>query len=122
MEFLETSAFSKRVFQYLTDDEYRELQSYLGVNPEAGDIVPGAGGIRKLRWADRRRGKGTRGGLRLIYYYYVSEFEIWLVTLYDKNEAKDLNAQQKAAMKAFINEELKDREERKWRKRPRAAR
>jgi hypothetical protein len=88
MEFLETSAFSKRVLQYLTDDEYRELQSYLGVNPEAGDIVPGAGGIRKLRWADRRRRKGTRGGLRLIYYYYVSEFEIWLVTLYDKTKRK----------------------------------
>ena len=60
--------------------------------------------------------------MRIIYYYYSSEFEIWLVTLYDKNEAKDISAQQKNAMKAFINEELRVREERKWRKRPRAAR
>src|SRR6476646_155639 len=105
MEFLETSAFSKRLIQYLTDDEFRELQNHLRLNPEAGDIIPGAGGIRKLRWADRRRGKGRRGGLRVIYYYYASEFQIWFITLYDKNEAKDLSAQQKKIMKAFIGEE-----------------
>ena len=49
MEFLETSAFSKRLIQYLTDDEFRELQNHLRLNPEAGDIIPGAGGIRKLK-------------------------------------------------------------------------
>ena len=116
MVFLETSAFSKRLIQYLTDDEFRELQNHLRLNPEAGDIIPGAGGIRKLRWADRRRGKGRRGGLRVIYYYYASEFQIWFITLYDKNEAKDLSTQKKKIMKAFIGEELRVREERKWRK------
>jgi hypothetical protein len=122
MEFLETSAFSKRVFQYLTDDEFRELQNYLRLSPEAGGVIPGAGGIRKLRWADSRRGKGTRSGLRVIYYHYTSEFQIWFIALYDKNEAKDLSAQQKKLMKTFITEELRAREARKWRKKPRTAR
>src|SRR4051794_26467344 len=122
MEFIETSGFSKRIVGYLTDDEYREMQQYLQLNPAAGDMIPGTGGIRKLRWTDQRRGKGKRGGLRVIYYYYSSGFQIWLVTLYDKSEAPDLSAKQKRLMKAYITEELRVREDRKWRKKPRTAR
>lgn len=57
-------------------------------------MIPGAGGIRKLRWSDKRRGKGRRGGLRVIYYCFLKDQEIWLLTLYDKNEAADLTKQE----------------------------
>jgi hypothetical protein len=67
MEFIEAPLFTKMLPDYLGDDEYRELQLYLTVQPEAGELMPGTGGLRKLRWADQRRGKGKRGGLRVIY-------------------------------------------------------
>jgi hypothetical protein len=70
MEFLKAPAFTRYVSGYLTDDEYRELQNRLAAAPDHGDVIPGTGGFRKLRWADPRRGKGRRGGLRVIYYYF----------------------------------------------------
>ena len=70
MEFFEAPAFTRYVSSYLTDDEYREMQGRLATAPEAGDMIPGTGGFRKLRWADPKRGKGQRGGLRVIYYYF----------------------------------------------------
>jgi len=70
MEFIEAPAFTRRVSVYLTDDGYRKLQNHLAANPELGDLMPGTGGFRKLRWTDPTRGKGRRGGLRIIYYYF----------------------------------------------------
>jgi mRNA-degrading endonuclease RelE of RelBE toxin-antitoxin system len=70
MEFIETPAFTRHVSDYLAEDQYRQLQNELAGNPERGDLMPGTGGFRKLRWADPRRGKGRRGGLRIIYYYF----------------------------------------------------
>jgi hypothetical protein len=64
VEFLEAPTFTALVTDYLEDDEYRALQLFLAEDPEAGDVIPGTGGFRKLRWADRRRRKGKRGGLR----------------------------------------------------------
>lgn len=87
MEFVEAPAFTKFVQNYLKDDEYAALQRYLERDPQAGDLIPDTGGLRKLRWRDRNRGKGTRGGLRVIYYYFLSDLQIWLLTIYDKNEA-----------------------------------
>src|SRR5437867_12904709 len=87
MEFLEAPAFTRYLSDYLTDDEYRERQNRLAAAPELGDVMPGTGGFRKLRWGDPRRGKGRRGGLRVIYYYFPGEQQIWLMTLYDKDEA-----------------------------------
>jgi len=69
MEFFEAPAFTRYISSYLTDDEYREMQGRLASAPEAGDMIPGTGGFRKLRWADPKRGKGQRGGLRVIYYF-----------------------------------------------------
>jgi len=72
--------------------------------------MPGTGGFRKARWADPRRGKGRRGGLRIIYYYFASDQQIWLMTVYDKDEAADLTVKEKKALKDAIGCELKARE------------
>jgi hypothetical protein len=106
MIFIEAPAFTRHLSEYLDDEQYRELQTKLASNPELGDLMPGTGGFRKVRWADRRRGKGQRGGLRIIYYYFTSDQQIWLMTLYDKSEATDLMPGQKKALKAAIEAEL----------------
>lgn len=77
--------------------------------PEAGDIIPGTGGFRKLRWAARRRGKGKRGGLRVIYYYLVADTQIWFMSVYDKDEAADLSGKEKRVLKAAIEWEVAQR-------------
>lgn len=106
MEFIEAPAFTCYVSEYLDPDEYRNLQKRLVDDPEAGDLMPGTGGFRKVRWADPKRGKGRRGGLRIIYYYFASEQQIWLITLYGKNEAADLTPQEKKSLRAAIQAEL----------------
>lgn len=88
--FIETSVFTRLLYPYLSEDEYLGLQSYLLVRPDAGDSVPGSGGVRKLRWASKGRGK--RGGVRVIYYWKQNDAEIWLLTLYAKNEASSIPA------------------------------
>jgi hypothetical protein len=110
MEFFEAPAFTRYVSSYLTDDEYREMQGRLATAPGAGDMIPGTGGFRKLRWADPKRGKGRRGGLRVIYYYFSGANQIWLMTLYDKNEASDLTPRQKQALKTAIEAEIRARQ------------
>jgi hypothetical protein len=70
MEIIETSSFTKRIQGALSDDEYGRLQQALISDPAAGTLIPGGGGLRKLRWATG--GKGKRSGLRVIYYWYVS--------------------------------------------------
>jgi hypothetical protein len=110
MEFLEAPVFTRYVSGYLADDEYRELQNRMAAAPEQGDVVPGTGGFRKLRWADPRRGKGRRGGLRVIYYYFPGERQIWLITLYDKDEASDLTPKERQALKSAIESELRARQ------------
>jgi hypothetical protein len=109
MEFIEAPAFTRHVRDYLTDDDYRELQIKLALNPELGDLISATGGFRKIRWSDARRGKGRRGGLRVIYYYFKSDSQIWLMTIYDKGEAPDLTAKQKATLKHSIDDELSER-------------
>lgn len=88
------------------DDGYRRLQKALLENPEKGDVMAGSGGFRKLRWQDPRRGKGKRGGLRVIYYYLTADRQIWLFTIYDKDELADLSADEKRALKKAIQAEL----------------
>ncbi len=109
MEFIEAPAFTRHLPDYLSDSGYRELQSRLAANPEIGDLMPGTGGFRKMRWGDVRRGKGRRGGLRIIYYHFSSDHQIWLMTLYDKNEAADLTPAERKALKNAIEGELKAR-------------
>lgn len=109
MEFLEAPAFTRHVHEYLADSEYADLQSQLAAAPLLGKVMPGTGGFRKLRWADARRGKGRRSGLRVIYYYFPSDSQIWMVTLFDKDEATDLTPREKQALKMAIEGELRAR-------------
>lgn len=84
MEFIETSLFTRLIYDYLDEDEYLGLQVYLLRHPDSGKIVPGSGGVRKIRWA--MKGKGKSGGIRVIYYWKMSDAEIWLLTVYGKSE------------------------------------
>ena len=90
VEFIEAIAFTKHVYKYLSEDEFLGLQSFLLEYPEAGKVVPGSGGIRKVRWAIARKGKS--GGVRVIYYFKRQENEIWLLTIYSKSEIENLPA------------------------------
>ena len=110
MEFIEAPAFTRYQSHYLDDDEYQALQKQVGLGPDIGDLIPGTGGFRKIRWADKRRGKGRRGGLRVIYYYFAADHQIWLMTLYGKDEAVDLTPAEKKALKAAIERECEARE------------
>jgi hypothetical protein len=83
--FIETKLFTKLVQNYFTDEEYAALQSAIMANPNAGDVIPGSGGVRKLRWGFAGRGK--RGGVRVIYYLRLQQSQVWMLTLYAKNEA-----------------------------------
>ncbi len=83
LTFVETKLFTKRLREYLADDEYRALQEALIANPQAGDIIRGSGGVRKLRW--NVAGRGKRGGIRVIYYLRSKYGEIWMLTVYAKN-------------------------------------
>ena len=88
--FIETKLFTRLVQEYLTDDEYQELQALLIEQPEAGDVIPGSGGVRKLRW--RAPGRGKSGGYRLIYYAKIERGAIWMLTLYPKNVKENIPA------------------------------
>jgi len=109
MEFIEAPLFTELLSDYLSDDEYRELQLHLARDPEAGDVIQGTGGFRKVRWADPRRGKGRRGGLRVIYFYFEQDRQTWFLTMYGKDEAADLTSKEKRALKAAIEEEKRQR-------------
>lgn len=80
--FIESAAFKRICPVYLDDDEYSELQQFMMQNPEAGQIVRGSGGVRKLRWV--RPGMGKRGGLRIIYFVRDEPSEFWMLTIYAK--------------------------------------
>ena len=107
--FVELPAFERHRSTYLDDHAFLMLQNLLMNYPEAGDLIPDTGGLRKLRLADERRGKGKRGGLRVIYYWWVTGLQFWLFTVYDKDEMDDLTPQQRKELKAMIKAELKAR-------------
>ena len=83
--------------------------------------MPGTGGFRKLRWGDTTRGKGKRGGLRIIYCLLPEDHQVWLFTLYGKDEADDLTPAQKTQLRAAISAEIKARQTRRGERRRRTA-
>jgi|SRR6266850_3648736 len=101
--FIETKLFTRLVEEYLSDDSYRQLQTALASDPEAGPLIPGSGGLRKLRWGISGRGK--RGGLRVIYYARIKQDEIWLLTLYPKNVAENIPSHVRRQIKKEIDDE-----------------
>jgi hypothetical protein len=101
--FIESPLFERFRALYLDDDEYAELQQFMLRNPEAGDVVRGSGGVRKLRW--RRKGGGKRGGLRVIYFVRYQPNEFWMLTLYAKAKHENVPAHiLRALKKEFENE------------------
>lgn len=107
--FVALPAFERNRADYLDDAAFADLQLALMKNPEAGEVIEGTGGLRKLRFADRRRGKGKRGGLRVIYYWWRAGPQFWLYTLYDKDEMADLTSQQRKALRVMLKMELEAR-------------
>lgn len=100
--FIETKLFTRLVQEYLTDDEYSELQWFLTSDPESGPVIPGTNGVRKLRW--RAFGRGKRGGYRVIYYLKRTDGVIWMLTMYPKNVIENIPA---AALRK-IREEIEN--------------
>lgn len=100
MILIKTSIFTKYIYDYLTEDEYREVQNFLVEAPESGVIIQGSGGLRKLRW--RYGKKGKRCGVRIIYYWKVDADQIYLMTIYAKAEIADLSVKEKKLLKQMI--------------------
>ncbi len=92
MIFIEDHAFQRRRLGLLDDDRFFELMEWLASNPGAGKVIPGAGGLRKLRWAAKRRGK--RGGLRIIYFWWIADDKILFLDIYAKNRQEDLSSEE----------------------------
>jgi hypothetical protein len=90
ISFVETKLFTRLLQEYLSDDEYLKLQQALLSDPEAGAVIPGSGGVRKLRWGVAGRGK--RGGIRVIYFLRTRHGQIWMLTLYAKNVTESISA------------------------------
>jgi len=99
--FVETREFTDWVEEYLSDEALAELQRALLNDPETGAVIPGCGGLRKMRVGDPRRGKGKRGGGRVIYLHVAEADIVFLMDVYDKDEQADLSADQKEVLKGL---------------------
>lgn len=95
----ETQAFARTAAKIWSEDEIAALVDHVARHPEAGDLIPGTGGVRKLRWA--RAGGGKRGGARVVYFYYRPDAPIYLLLAYAKAQATDLTPDEKRAVTAL---------------------
>jgi hypothetical protein len=100
---VETKSFTTRIGDLLEDDDYRTLQLELVQRPTAGSVIPGSGGLRKLRWAVAGRGK--RGGARVIYFWHPESARILMLFAYAKNEREDLTVAQRQALRRIVESE-----------------
>lgn len=101
MIFIETPTFTRQITSLMSDEEYAKLQKQLAGNPEAGVLIEGTGGLRKIRVA--LPGRGKSGGARVIYYYFTAASQIAMVLAYPKNVQDNLTAAQKKTLKAIID-------------------
>jgi hypothetical protein len=104
MVIIETSIFTRRVIDILTDDEYRKLQGFVAAHPDVGDTIPGSHGLRKLRW--RTSSKGKRGGARIIYSWLKARDTVLMIFAFKKNERSDLTKDQLRTLRAIAAKEL----------------
>ncbi len=102
MVFIETPVFTADVQALLSDNDYAALQQYLVTNPDAGDVIAGTGGLRKVRWITAGRGK--RGGTRVIYFHVIAQTQIRMILIYRKGIKDDLTAKEKAALRKINSE------------------
>ena len=100
MTTVETARFLKDAKPLMSDLEREELVMFVGANPEAGEIIPETGGVRKIRWA--LAGRGKRGGARVIYYYHNRRLPLFLLAVYGKNEKANLSKAERNAMKRLV--------------------
>ena len=105
MVIIETSIFTRQVQALLSDEEYRQLQMTLVLQPDTGAVIPGSGGLRKVRWSIGGRGK--RGGVRVVYYWAVVHDRILMLFMYAKNEQDDLTPEQLKVLRRIIEEEYR---------------
>ena len=105
MRFVETSIFTKQVKELLTDEEYRGLQLALLLRPEQGAVIPNSGGLRKIRWGAKSKGK--RGGIRTIYYLHHDDVAFYMLFAYPKSMKDDLTAHQLRVLRQIVKEEFK---------------
>ncbi|MHB1356903.1 MAG: type II toxin-antitoxin system RelE/ParE family toxin [Anaerolineae bacterium] len=103
MEIIETSIFTRQVQIELSAEEYRTLQMALVARPNLGAIIVGSGGLRKVRWG--ARGRGKRGGIRVIYYWATASCQILLLFIYPKNDQADLTPDQLRVLRRIVEEE-----------------
>jgi len=99
MTVCEAEEFLARAEKVWSADDRAEFVDFIALHPEAGDLIPGTGGIRKVRWT--KPGSGKRGGVRVIYYYYDTTVPLYLVTMFAKNQKSDLNPADKKALAEF---------------------
>jgi mRNA-degrading endonuclease RelE of RelBE toxin-antitoxin system len=104
MPFVETPVFTRTVTALLDEEQYRALQLALALRPEQGDLIRGSGGLRKLRW--RLKGRGKRGGVRVIYYWDAATETFYMLYAYTKQEQGDLTPQQVKVLRRLVQEEF----------------
>jgi len=104
MKIIETTIFTRKVTSLLTPDEYRDLQNELVSNPEKGKVIPGSGGLRKIRCGVSGRGKSS--GVRIIYYWILKKETILMLLIYPKNEQDNLTPSQLKILKSLVEKEL----------------
>ncbi len=103
MVILETSVFTRQVREWLSDEEYLELQMLLVRRPTAGSVIRGSGGLRKIRWT--LPGRGKRGGVRVVYYWAGSREQLLMLFIYRKSEREDLTTTQLKVLMKIVGEE-----------------
>jgi mRNA-degrading endonuclease RelE of RelBE toxin-antitoxin system len=104
VRFIETTVFTRRITEAMSDRDYAVLQASLLRRPTQGDVIEGTGGVRKLRWGEAGRGK--RGSLRVIYYWHPERGIFLMLFLYRKNQQNDLNPAQRRTLAAIVREEF----------------
>ena len=105
MRIIETPIFTKRVQDILSEEEYRLFQIKIISDPEAGNIIQGSAGIRKIRWAGSGRGK--KGGSRILYYWYNKQGLLLMLFIFNKNEKDDLTKTQLKTLQIIVESEYK---------------
>jgi len=102
---LETRVFTSQIGDLLSDEQYGALQVHLVRRPTAGNVIPGTGGLRKVRWGTQGRGK--RGGCRVIYFWHAASSRILMLFAFSKNERADLGADQKQLLRQIVETEYR---------------